>query len=618
MERWGPLLPADWESWTAAGALRGRWRTLRLYWKSRAAFAEMRRVRGLVGLPAANPQLRISIVMPTRNRSHMIGEAVRSVQAQSHAAWELLIVDDASTDDTPALLAELAAADPRIRCLRQETSAGVSAARNLALASATGEVVAYLDDDNAWFPDYLEALAAMYDAHPQAQCAHAAQLWLWTAREEVTFPRFTWEDLRIGRLSLDMNCFSHRLALVAALGAFDPQLKRYSDWDLTLRYTRSHEPMAVPRMAVRYRAGDHTRITNQVPSGESAFRIECKFLPPLPRPLRVMLVVYDYPQLSESYIHAEIRALQSRGVSVEVVSWAEPISRGVATAPVTVGLEHLQQRAAAFRPHVVHVHWITSVLKQRTRLQALGLPVTVKAHGFDHSAKDLDRVLALPWVRRVHLFPHLHGPGFVRKGKLVASHALVDTSRYYPEPGKDGRLVLRCGACLPTKELDLFIRVAALRPEYRFRLVLSTNASGAQTRAELLALNEQLGQPVEILEDVQYPEMAAMMRKAGVYLHTFGYSQPFGEPISIAEAMACGTVPLLREGPGAREYGGSAAMYYNGTEEASRLLKDMLDWPEQRWNEQRSRAVDRAYRHHADLTQIEPMLQDWLSLAGPP
>ena len=53
MERWGPLLPADWESWTAAGALRGRWRTLRLYWKSRAAFAEMRRVRGLVGLPAA-------------------------------------------------------------------------------------------------------------------------------------------------------------------------------------------------------------------------------------------------------------------------------------------------------------------------------------------------------------------------------------------------------------------------------------------------------------------------------------------------------------------------------------------------------------------------------------
>ncbi len=110
---------------------------------------------------------RVSIVMPAYQHAAHIGETVRSVLGQSFAAWELLVVDDGSTDGTGDVVAGIGAErrDPRIRLWRAP-HAGVAAARNTALHAARGEYVAFLDADDPWSPDRLAALVGALDADP--------------------------------------------------------------------------------------------------------------------------------------------------------------------------------------------------------------------------------------------------------------------------------------------------------------------------------------------------------------------------------------------------------------------------------------------------------------------
>lgn len=108
---------------------------------------------------------RISIVLPTYNRSDTILRALLSVRAQTFSDWELLLVDDGSTDDTQERIAGF---DSRMRVLRQENQ-GVTAARNAALREASGELIAFLDSDDEWLPHHLMVAAAFFDANPSAQ-----------------------------------------------------------------------------------------------------------------------------------------------------------------------------------------------------------------------------------------------------------------------------------------------------------------------------------------------------------------------------------------------------------------------------------------------------------------
>src|SRR3989338_3818100 len=96
----------------------------------------------------------VSIVTPTFNRVGSLREAIESVLAQTFSDWELIIVDDGSTDDTRQMVAQYQAQEPRIRYAYQLNS-GASAARNRALGLAQGEFVAFLDDDDFWLPEKL-------------------------------------------------------------------------------------------------------------------------------------------------------------------------------------------------------------------------------------------------------------------------------------------------------------------------------------------------------------------------------------------------------------------------------------------------------------------------------
>lgn len=111
---------------------------------------------------------RVSVVMPTFNCAAFIGAALKSVFAQSYRDYEVVVVDDGSTDDTAAAL------DPckgKIRYLRQENQ-GPAAARNLAVASSGGELIAFLDADDLWRPDKLARQVAFLDDHPTCALVH--------------------------------------------------------------------------------------------------------------------------------------------------------------------------------------------------------------------------------------------------------------------------------------------------------------------------------------------------------------------------------------------------------------------------------------------------------------
>lgn len=98
----------------------------------------------------------VSIVTPAYNAARFIGETIASVQAQTYAQWELLIVDDVSQDETCDIVERAARKDERIRLIRRDVNGGPGESRNTALEAARGRYVAFLDSDDLWLPEKLE------------------------------------------------------------------------------------------------------------------------------------------------------------------------------------------------------------------------------------------------------------------------------------------------------------------------------------------------------------------------------------------------------------------------------------------------------------------------------
>lgn len=108
----------------------------------------------------------ISIVMPLYNKQAEVSDSIASILAQTFTDWELVVIDDGSTDEGPEQVAALD--DKRIRLIRQPNG-GVSAARNRGIAEARCELLAFLDADDTWLPGYLQAIAALARDFPQAR-----------------------------------------------------------------------------------------------------------------------------------------------------------------------------------------------------------------------------------------------------------------------------------------------------------------------------------------------------------------------------------------------------------------------------------------------------------------
>jgi len=207
------------------------------------------------------PDALASIVMPARNRAGLVGRAIDSVLAQTHSRWELLVVDDGSTDDTARIVAGYAA-DPRVRLL-QGPARGVSAARNVALAQARGEWIFYLDSDNRWSPDFLRAMLVFLETAGRDSGYSGIALEDGEGRTVgYRGAPFDW-DACLASNYVDLNSFCHRRALRDQFGGFEETLRRMVDWDLILRYGRRAPPAYAPFIGCHYRddATDTSRVS---------------------------------------------------------------------------------------------------------------------------------------------------------------------------------------------------------------------------------------------------------------------------------------------------------------------------------------------------------------------
>lgn len=199
----------------------------------------------------------VSIVTPTRNRRYLLSETIASVQAQSIDDWELIVVDDASTDDTAAFVRELR--DSRISLICCDTRMGQSAASNAGLAKARGKYVMFLDDDDLLRADTLMRLMTALDAQPHAvSAAGACRLFhddgdsVRPYRPSRAYTRVMWREFLFGWWS-NSGQNLHRTAIVREVGGLDPAVRNVQDRKLWLQLSLRGPICVLPAVMMEYR-----------------------------------------------------------------------------------------------------------------------------------------------------------------------------------------------------------------------------------------------------------------------------------------------------------------------------------------------------------------------------
>ena len=185
----------------------------------------------------------VSVIVPTRNRAgYLLRRSIDSVLAQTFRDFELIVVDDASSDETPQLLATFT--DPRLRVIRREQSSGVAAARNAGVREARGEFVAFNDDDDVWLARKLERqVEAMQAASPDVGLCLGGYMrwWKWGAVYIGGPELLALLDFKQGQ-TLDVEyglvatpAWLVRRSLLIEAGAFDERLRLWEDLECAMR-----------------------------------------------------------------------------------------------------------------------------------------------------------------------------------------------------------------------------------------------------------------------------------------------------------------------------------------------------------------------------------------------
>ncbi|WP_373500770.1 glycosyltransferase family 2 protein [Desulfococcus sp.] len=214
----------------------------------------------------------VSVIIPTHNRAWSLGAAVDSVLVQKDCAFELIVVDDGSTDGTTDLLRSYG---DRISVLRQDNR-GVSAARNTGLAHASGNLIAFLDSDDRWLPEKLCRQTAFFERRPEALICQTQELWIRNGVRVNPGKRHQKPSGMIFEPSLHLCLVSPsavmmRRALFEVVGPFDETLPACEDYDLWLRVSCRFPVFLVDESLV-VRHGGHPDQLSKAP-GLDRFRI---------------------------------------------------------------------------------------------------------------------------------------------------------------------------------------------------------------------------------------------------------------------------------------------------------------------------------------------------------
>jgi glycosyltransferase involved in cell wall biosynthesis len=207
----------------------------------------------------------ISVIIPAYNAEKTIKETIESVLNQTFSDFELIVINDGSQDSTLDIVSSIS--DPRIKVFSYSNS-GPQKSRNRGIAIATGDYLAFLDSDDLWTPDKLEAQLKALQENPEAAVAYS-----WTdyidefgaflySGSHATETGDVYAKLLVENfLENGSNPLICRNALTK-MGGFDESLSASQDWDLYLRLANQYYFTAIPRSQIFYRLSNHSISSN--------------------------------------------------------------------------------------------------------------------------------------------------------------------------------------------------------------------------------------------------------------------------------------------------------------------------------------------------------------------
>ncbi len=227
----------------------------------------------------------MTVVIPVYNRADTIGQALSSVLVQTFDDYEIIVVDDGSTDGSADVVQNLGS--DKVRLIRCSENRGAAAARNIGVAAAAGRYFAFLDSDDTWEPDKLALQVSALEHAPTRFWACGSDFYLWhegrrtLVRTGLTPARFR-KDILFGcSISPGSTLLVAREAF-EKVGPFNEALRRLEDWDWLLRYIEHGEMLFLPQpLAHIHLAPVEAARTNPDPVLQAIYHIRAEHLPRL-------------------------------------------------------------------------------------------------------------------------------------------------------------------------------------------------------------------------------------------------------------------------------------------------------------------------------------------------
>lgn len=253
----------------------------------------------------------VSVVIPTYNSAHYLIEAVESVLVQTYQDFEILVIDDGSTDETKKTMRRYR---DRVQYIHQQNG-GVAVARNRGIAESRGRYVAFLDADDTWLPHKLERQLAALQHQPQHHACYAAFTVVDAKLHPLSISRSQRQASALADLLLRGNVVATPSTVLCerplfdVVGGFDPALSQCADWDMWVRLAGQTEFLYLDEPLVTYRQ-HNTNMSRNAPLLESdSVQVLNKgfAMPGLPASLRAQrqtALARNYMVLAGTYFQA--------------------------------------------------------------------------------------------------------------------------------------------------------------------------------------------------------------------------------------------------------------------------------------------------------------------------
>ena len=224
--------------------------------------------------------MQISVIIPTYNRAHTIVNAIKSIQNQTFPVSEIIIADDASTDNTNQVLETID--DDRIKHVRLDKNKGAGGARNYGVLHASHEMIAFLDSDDVWHPDKIKKQIELKEEHENYRLIYSAYMRIMDENSGFILPDMSGSDKLSGDM-LSQVLFKNTVgtptilmekSLFDEIGGFDEGLRSLEDWDMIIRAAKMTEFGFVPEVLV-----DAMYLDDGVTSNlEEYFKSRCRMM----------------------------------------------------------------------------------------------------------------------------------------------------------------------------------------------------------------------------------------------------------------------------------------------------------------------------------------------------